>query len=154
MRRLAYLLARYGKAIERDLARVYPGTDLAVEWRSRRWRRLLNFIDGLPRHSQFVEAMADDEEAAAAFLDREDQGDDAHQRGPRLSEYTPEREALDAILDRLAEVTNAIVASSGVRPHKAKPAQRPRTATDRLRARRARASHERLVALVLPQNAS
>lgn len=121
--------------------------DLAREWRSRRWRRLLNFIDGLPRHSAFIEALADDEEYAAMVVEA---GWPERSPHPRLSEYTPEREALDAVVDRLGEVVSAVIAAAGVRPPKIKPQPRPRTAVDRLRARKRRLDHESLVAKLLP----
>lgn len=123
--------------------------DLATEWRSRRWRKLLNLIEGLPRTSAFIEAMSDDDDVAAVMLSqpREDR-----QTGPRLSEYSPEREALDRVLDRLGEVIQAVVASAGGSAPKIKPAPRPHTAVDRARARQAWTRHNSLVARLTPKD--
>jgi hypothetical protein len=70
--------------------------------------------------------------------------------GPGLAEYSPEREALDRVVDRLGEVIQAVIGASGNKAPKFRPALRPRTAADRLRDRRRREQHEALVARVLP----
>jgi hypothetical protein len=150
-RRLASLVQTYGKAIEYDLWRHGKGEDLAVLWRTRRWRKLLNLIDQLPRDTAYMEAVADDEQLATFLLSRPD----GHSKKPsaptrRLSEYSAEVEVLSAILDRLGEVTQAIVASAGAKPRKVTPAPRPVTALERMRTRRALTKHRSLVSRVLP----
>jgi len=121
--------------------------DLATEWRSRRWRRLLNIIDRLPRHSAYVEALTDDEEFAEAMLA---QGIPPGKATRRLADWSPTVELLTGILDRLAEVTQAIAASRGVKPRKIVRAPHPVTALDRIRQRRRYETHRSVVARVLP----
>lgn len=135
-RRLVYLISRYGGAIEADLAD--RQLDLAELWRKRRWRRLLNLIDHLPRHSHYIAAMANDEELAES-LPEPTQGSGA----PPLTEFTPEVERLTLIADRLAEVVTAVgntVAKKPRRPPRQLP--RPVTAHDRIKRRRRRERHQ------------
>jgi hypothetical protein len=54
-------MRRYGEAIERDLAD--RGMDLGQLWRERRFRYILNVVDGLPRASHIGQAQADDPDA-------------------------------------------------------------------------------------------
>lgn len=140
------MIARYGDAIEYDLA--VRGIDLAREWRSRRWRRLLNLIDHLPRDSAYVEALSDDEEMAERMLG---QADRAPRR--RMSEFSVEVELLSVIADRQAEIINALIARRGVKPARIKWQPRPETALERVRRRKRRRQHEALVAKVLPARA-
>lgn len=124
--------------------------DLATEWRGRRWRRLLNIIDHLPRDSYMHEAMADDEALAEHLLARE-----PAEQPPvrRWSEYGVQVELLTAIFDRLGEVPNAIAAANGAKPRKLKPYPRPVTAIERVRERKAEQKHRSVVSRVLPAGA-
>lgn len=124
--------------------------DLADEWKSRRWRRLINLIDHLPRDSFMHEAMADDEELAEHMLASE-----PAEKPPvrRWSEYGIQVELLAGIYDRLAEVPNAIAAANGAKPRKVKPYPRPVTAMERVRERRAKRKHRSVVARMLPNGA-
>lgn len=101
----------------------------------------------MPRDSAYIEALANDDEAAQvlAAIPEHETG-----KGPRLSEWSPERERLDAIYDRLGEVVQAVVGSNGGRPPKIRPAQRPSTAVDRARRQLAFKQHQSLVARLLP----
>lgn len=68
-----------------------------------------------------------------------------------MSEYSPEREALDMVVDRLGTVVTAIAASAGDKsPPKFKPVKRPRTALDRVQARLAQQKHKSIVSRMLP----
>ncbi len=150
-RRLAALITRYGKAIEYDLRTICHGMDLATEWRARRWRRLLNMIDHLPRDSAYVEAFCDDEEVAATLLGGpEPQG----QPQRRMSDYSVVVEVLSLLVDRVSELIGTVAASRGIKPRKIPPAPRPETAADRLRKQRRRATHRRLVSKLLPHKAA
>lgn len=124
------------------------GIDLATEWRSRRWRKLLNLIDRLPRNSQFVEAQANDEDAARALFAVV--GDALPEPTERWSEWSPEREALARLEDRLQDLTRAVVASGGSKPGQFRPARRPTSAMQGLREARRVDQHRTLVARVLP----
>lgn len=144
-RRLAGLVARYGQAIEQDLAG--RRLDLLVLWQQRRWRYLLNVIEALPRHSAFVEALSDDDALAEALLNRP--AGDERPRTP-LSQFSPELEMAVNTYDRLGELIQAVTAAAGGRPPKIAPFPRPRTAADRVRRRRAETKHRSVVARMLP----
>lgn len=122
--------------------------DLATEWRSRRWRRLLSFIDGLPRNSEFVQALTEDEDLAAHLLDNPPPDDAV---AVRMADWSPELEALHLAIDRLGDVVKAVVASiPKARMPRIPPMPRPTTAVDRLRQQRRSTAHRTLVARVLP----
>lgn len=142
------MIARYGDAIEYDLVTKCNGLDLATEWRRRRWRKLLNIIDRLPRDSAYIEAMSDDEDMAEHLLDRSEQGPKR-----RMSEFSAQVELLSVIADRQAEMIQVLVARRGARPPRIKWQPRPETALERVRRRRRRHQHDRLVARVLPARA-
>jgi hypothetical protein len=72
----------------------------------------------------------------------------------RVSEWSPERAALAEISDKLSTVIAAVIAAAGARPPNIRPTPRPRTAADRLRARRRVETHLSLVARVLPDRAA
>lgn len=135
----------YRKAIEWDLHATHR-LDLGTEWRERRWRRLLDLIDGLPNHSHLAEAMAADDELAEAILNADD-GRPQH-AVRRISDYSPEVEMLTLIADRLAENTQVLLASRGGKPRKLPPLPRPVTAVEKARTRRRQAKHEWTVARV------
>jgi hypothetical protein len=112
--------------------------DLATEWRSRRWRRLLNLIDRLPANSHLSDAMAQDEDAESS------------ERVVRFSEGSPERDALERVVDTLQIAVAAIVASAGQKPPAFRPGPRPVTEVDRLRERDRVVAHRALVKRLLP----
>jgi hypothetical protein len=145
--RLLMLLGNpaYRRAIEWDLHALH-GLDLGAEWRARRWRRLLDFVDGLPKHSHFAEALAADEDLAEAILDADDGKPKKVVR--RLSEYSPEVELLTVLTDRVAELIQVTVASRGGKPRKVTPMPRPASAVEKVRTRRQRRRHEWTVARV------
>jgi hypothetical protein len=122
--------------------------DLATEWRSRRWRRLLNIIDHLPRTSAYREAVADDDDLARHLLKHSPPDPGRPQR--RMSDWSPEVEMLTAVLDRLGELVQAVAAVGGAKPKKVQPAPRPVTAYERVRRNRRAERHRSLVSRVLP----
>jgi hypothetical protein len=143
--RLVGLITRYGQAIERDLTP--QGVDLHELFQQRRWRRLLNLIDALPRNSHFVEALADDDDLAEHLLCQP--GNSGRAAAP-MSQFSLELEMATNTYDRLGELIQAVTAAAGAKPPKIVAYPRPRTATDRVRARRARTKHRSLVARLLP----
>jgi hypothetical protein len=148
--RLSSLLAKpaYRKAAERDLWEV-GRLDLTVEWRSRRWRRLLNVLDGLRRTSHVHEAMALDDELAEMFLEQERRNETKTSKPKRrMAEYTVEAELLSYAVDRLGEVIVALAVSNGGKRRRVEPMPRPETALGRVRERRAKAKHKFTVARV------
>lgn len=124
--------------------------DLATEWRSRRWRRLLNVIDHLPRDSAYVEALTNDDAFAEAVLA---QDIPAGKPTRRMADWSPTVELMSSILDRLGEVVQAVAALGGAKPRKIAAAPRPVTARDRVAHRRRMENHRALVARVLPGRA-
>lgn len=63
-----------------------------------------------------------------------------------MSEWSPERELLAVVVDRLGDVLRALVAVNGGKPPRVPPYPRPTTAWQRARNREAMRSHEALVA--------
>lgn len=146
--RLASMLSKpaYRQAAERDLWEVHR-LDLGVEWQSRRWRRLLNLLDGLRRTSHVHEVMTLDEELAAMYLLQERRGA-ADERKPRrrMVEYSVEAELLSYAVDRLGELIVAQAVSKGAKRRKVEPMPRPDSALHRVRERQARSKHNYTVA--------
>lgn len=120
-------------------------------WKRRRWRELLVLIDWLPRNSAYMEALADDEEMAEIALSEPRNEDDRPPRGPRISEWSPELEALTGIIDRLGEVIQAQIAAAGGKPRAVRPQPRPTTAMDKIREKKRREAHRKIVSRVIIQ---
>lgn len=68
---------------------------------------------------------------------------------PRISEYSPEAERLDMVIDRIAELGQIILAVNGAKPKQIQPMPRPGTAMEKARRRRREAKHKMLVSRVL-----
>jgi hypothetical protein len=145
------VITRYGQAIERDLLERYS-VDLAAEFHGRRWRRLLNLIDNLPRNSAYVQAMVEDDDYADAVVAHEK----PHERPkPRryMAEWSVEVELLSSVLDRLGELISvSMVAAGAKKAPKVAPAPRPMTAFERARSKRRWQNHNALVSRVLPDD--
>lgn len=112
-----------------------------------RWAFALTLIDHLPRTSAFASAVAQDDELAAELGDPP-----KFNHTPPLTEWTPEVQALAAVVDRLAEVANAVFASGGGKPSRARPYPRPVTAFDRAQTKRHREAADDMVAQLFPTN--
>jgi hypothetical protein len=135
-----------------DLAHWYPGYDLGTEWRARRWRRLLNRIDRLPRNSKFIEAMVRDEELAERLAQNDDDGDRRPER--RMADWSVEVEIMTMIFDRLGELGQIFVAGMpGGKPRRVEPAPRPTTAIRKYKDRNRQQRHLALVSQLLPHKA-
>jgi hypothetical protein len=161
--RLAYLVDHYRAAISHDL-QVYSHTDLGELWRARRWTLLLDIVDRLPAHSWYAASVSMDEEHARMMAEsiaaRQASGEEAESSGPSLTTWTPEVAALTNVLDAVRGVQHAIVAvnsEKGKMPEPPKPSPRPTTPLERALKRaafdRRKASHEALVARMLPRKA-
>lgn len=125
--------------------------DLATEWRRRRWRRLLNIIDNLPRESRFFEARANDEHVIEAMLAAE--GQSAPDKTPptrRMADWSAEVELLTTAVNRLGEIAQGIAVLGGAKPGKVPPAPQPTTAYEKVRTRMRSRKHESLVSRLLP----
>lgn len=70
----------------------------------------------------------------------------------RMSEWSEEVAALAAMVDRLGVLIRALVSLNGGKPPDLDPYPRPVTAVDRLRERRGRERHLRLLGELLPHD--
>lgn len=107
---------------------------------------ILDFLEHLPRTSAYHAAIADDDDLAAELARRPEQKPGP----PRLTEFSPEVEALAAAVDRLGAITNVLIRAYGGTPGKLQPYPRPQTALERARRRDRFERHKSLVARVLP----
>lgn len=122
-----------------------------MEFRARRWRRLLNLIDGIPQNSHFHAAMIADEELARLTLDAPD-GDEEQPDGLPMHVFSPEVEALAAVYDRLGNLTSllhSVHSRKGTTPLRLARYPRPVSASQRLRSERRVVKHRSLVARVI-----
>lgn len=122
---------QYRDAVEYDLLGF--GLDLGVEYRERRWRRLLNVVDRLGRSTQFGETLSQDEDVAKQIMAEERKGRKAAPARRKMSEFGVQEELLALAVDRLAELVQAHAVSAGAKPRQVKPVARPETALSRLR---------------------
>lgn len=116
-------------------------------WRRRQWRLLANLIEHLPRNSHFAEAVLADEEYAEALLK---QG--LPESSERVSEWSPEREALAQIVDALHVLTQVSVAAAGGRPSLVHPTSRPKTALDRAKSDDRQRRYDELLGRIFGQS--
>lgn len=116
---------------------------LAVEWRARRFRFLLNLIDQLPAASRYGEAVAQDDDLAQALLYVE-----PTPAPPPLAEWSPLLAEMRVMSERLGIVAQ-ILANGRYKPE---PLPRPQTARDRAKRRADQATHARLTAILLPDS--
>lgn len=98
----------------------------------------------MPRASHFVEAYAQDDEIAAAI------GLPNAKRAERMSEWTPEREVLADIFDRLGTLVSVLMQVNGNKAPHLSTFPRPITATQRLIAADRRQKHDSLSARLYP----
>ncbi len=149
--RLAGALGKpaYRAAAEQDLWEIHR-LDLNIEWQSRRWRRLLNMLDGLRRTSHVQEALAMDEQLAEQYLElqrRHGRRDEPRRKATRrVSEFSVEAELLSFAVDRLGELLVAHAVSRGGRRRKVEPMPRPDSALHRVKERNSRRHHKYTVA--------
>lgn len=111
--------------------------DLGAEWRARRWRRLLNLIDGLPGNSHYIQAQMNDEEYVAGLLD----GAPDRPRVEQLADWSPVVDKLAYIADLQQQMLLAFLSANGGKPGKFKPLPRPQTAVERTRRRQQQAEY-------------
>jgi hypothetical protein len=131
-----------------DLQRFFTA-DLATLWASRRWRKLLNFIEHIPVNSAFTQAYANDTDAARAQLEREGVLESLEERHERWIDWSPERQGLARIEDRVQELTRVVASALKAKPGPFRPAPRPHSALEEMRSNRRKAQHAVLVARVV-----
>lgn len=118
-------------------------------WHSRQWRRLLNFIDHLPRNSHYTQAVVNDEEHARMLVEAMD-GQPKEDPAPPMSTWSPEVEQLVTLTDAVRALNLTVQGLAGAKPPKFVPSPRPRTMMEKARRDQRKRKHEELVALVLP----
>lgn len=104
-------------------------------------RKVLAYIDRLPSWSAFAEASAQDDELAEMYAER----DDSAPVSPLVREWTPERSELVRLNEAIQSLTAVVVKAAGGDAAPPRPAPRPATAFDRLRARIEDASYDYLL---------
>lgn len=109
---------------------------------------ILDYVEHLPRTSAYHSAIADDDDLAAQFIDE----DMPPATVPRLSEFSPEVQALAEIRDLLASLIGVQIARAGKKPKKIKPYPRPVSAIERARKRRQYATHRSIVDRMRPRH--
>lgn len=117
---------------------------MSEEFASRRWRKLLNLIDKLPRTSFFIEARMQDEELAEQYLAHADHTNEKQLQLPSIVEYDSVTERLDTLAFKVDQLIAATVAAAGGKPGRVTPPPRPITAIERLRAQNRRQNAHRL----------
>ncbi|WP_343317788.1 hypothetical protein AAFM46_11020 [Arthrobacter sp. TMP15] len=141
------MVDRYGAEIEADFHREYS-LDLLDFFRGKHsWRKLRILLDRLPGTSLLRESIANDDEVAARIM-----ADMAAAKksapsdpGPRVSEYSPEVQRLDELVDKVTILTTTVVGMLGGKPRPGRPAKRPQTAFTRARQALAMARHRSLL---------
>jgi hypothetical protein len=122
-------------------------------WRGRRWRKLLNILEHLPRTSAYAQALATDERLAEAIAELPEADRAVNPKWSRYHrDYSPEVEMLSAVFDRLGElirVTGALRGAGGKSPA---AAPRPVAAIEQVRKQLRIEKHRALVARVLPKS--
>lgn len=128
---------------------------LGYLWKTRQWRRLLSFIDLLPKNSRTKEAMANDVEYVRAAV-RANGGRPPQTSGrPPLSEWSPEVSLLATAVDELRTLVQVTVkaASQGKSGgNRIEQVPRPHTAWDDITWEARFEKHNKLVEKVLGKN--
>lgn len=120
-----------------------------MEWRARRWRRLLNFIDHLPPETHFHKAVALDEEQAEYIINNP-QVKKAWE--PDLAQFGLQERMLADLNDQIQRLNITLIAvntKKGKRPPEFKPYPRPTTAVQRLEVKIRLSKHSNLAARLL-----
>jgi hypothetical protein len=119
-------------------------------WRQRRWRKLLNILEQLPRTSAYAQALATDEQLARVLAELPENDRNQAPRWRRYHrDYSPEVEMLSALFDRLGELIRVTASMRGGRGGPPTQAPRPVTAVERARRRLAMENHRSLSARIL-----
>jgi hypothetical protein len=115
---------------------------MSALWRARRFRFLLNIVDGLPHASHLGQARADDEEVARLT--------GRAPAGPRWRPSVRHHDETAVILTAIqAGIENLI--SLQAEKYTPTPIQPPLTAVDRIREQAARKQYRRLESILFPK---
>jgi hypothetical protein len=156
--RLAYLVDHYYEDLDADL-RKHLGVDIDELWHSRRWGRLLGYINRLPSHTWYSQTVSQDEEHTALLAKQLaeqsiNEGEKKEAAAPPISTWTPEAALLSDVLDAVNKVTHAVLSTNaGKSVEAAPPAPRPNAdlakMVEREKLRIRKEKHEALAARML-----
>lgn len=118
-------------------------------WRTRRWKDLLAYIDGLPLASRFKEALLNEPDVGRAIVASGQQDDDGDYHPP-LSSWSSEVSLLTDIKDGIQAAVRAIIVTNGGKAGSFTPSPRPRTAVDAAKDERAGRIRDRILGLFAP----
>lgn len=149
---LRSILLQYGDELEADFAREYSGMDPGELWRARRWRRLRNLIDKLPKASLYRERILNDPEMVRRMLEQE-KDKEKPKGGTAISEYTAEVALLRDVIGEIRVLRSTLVGvnSKNGKAPKVEPYPGPITAVQRAEFNMRKERHEKLTARVLPR---
>lgn len=147
-------MAKYHDELEYDFAVKLPGEDFGELWRRRRWRKLLNLIDHLPRDTYYHQAVSLDEEHAMLLAESGALDAVTEAWAPPMATYSPEVEMILMVVNELKSLRQTLVAvNSTTSTPEPKFLPGPKTAFDKIEAMRRERKHRDLVARVLPHKA-
>lgn len=147
MKRLVYMLEKYGEGVEVDL-RAHYRLSLGDLWRARRWRELLGLIDHLPTNSHMNRLLSNDEEYMEQVLKNDKSTGPSR---PSMAEWSLTNNLLATLIDAVNKntVTQIGIANpKGQRP-KVEPQPRPATVAEKVRLRLTKQEHESMVGMLL-----
>jgi hypothetical protein len=150
-RRLGELIRRYRAEVRADLLEVY-GVDLALWWRARRFRPLLELVDQLPMASRLNEAVQNDPDQARLIAEARQNADpdEGEPWSPRLAEFDLHAMLLRDVIQALSGVQAAVIAAAGGKPKPPPPYPAPVTEVDRAIARANRAWADSIINIFTP----
>lgn len=159
LKRLVWTVHTFHRELEVDLQRV--GVDLHALWQSRRWRRLLNQIDHLPRTTWTWTAMANHPDYAAnvatAIAAKRIDAIGEDETPSSLVDYSTEASLLMGVIDAINELRATFIRANskpGAQAPKIPPYPRPRTLVDAMVDKQERMlrwkQHDDLAARLLP----
>ena len=125
--------------------------DLALWWRERRWKALLELIDQLPSANRLNEAIQNDPEQAELIAKQLAQQETGSARwSPRLAEFDLHAAMLREVIHALLGVQAAVVAAAGGKPGKMPVFPGPETEVDRAMERATKEWADNLIRIVTP----
>lgn len=94
------------------------GVDLAVWWKQRRWRALLELIEQLPHASRLWEARLNDDEEAERILDQmeKDEEKSSARNVVAIREHDRTSVQLEDLKEQIANLTNTVRGIAGGKP--------------------------------------
>jgi len=150
IKRLVYMLEKYGDAVQVDLHRHFR-LSFTELWHQRRWTDILRLIDHMPQDSHMNRLLTNDEEYMTAVLKRKKGGSSGPGR-PSMADWSQTNSMLAQLIDAVNK--NTAVAQAAANPKapqpKVDPYPRPETVTEKVEKKIQRDAHEEMVGMLLP----